>query len=145
MSGTFRLPAGIEPEPGDQDLREGLVFWAETTQPTFELALDELTTAFNMSKESAIAEQSFVYIVGNDDLLGRNGPIAAMVAAGLVSAARTAALEGSRKGWTSNVVAYDDKASPTTVVSHAKRLIEDGSVTGELIHIGPGHIGKALA
>ncbi len=145
MSGKVRLPAGISLDLSNEALAEGLVFWAQTDHETFDLALDELTAAFKMSKETAIAEQSFVYVVGNDDLLGRNGPIPAMIAAGLVSAARTAALEGSRKGWTSNTLAYDDGADPSTVIAHASRLIEDGSVTGELIHIGPGHIGKALA
>jgi hypothetical protein len=67
-----------------------------------------------------------------------------MVAAGLLSAARTAALEGTRKGWTANVVALDDEAEPGIVEIWTRRLVEDGAVTGELIRIGPGHIGKAL-
>jgi hypothetical protein len=106
--------------------------------------MGELTRAFEVAREAATKETSFVFVVRQDDLLGRRGVGNAMVAAGLLSAARTAALEGARKGWTANVVAIDDDAEPGTVEDWARRLLEKGGVTGELIRIGPGHIGKAL-
>jgi hypothetical protein len=106
--------------------------------------MGELTRAFEVAREAATQEQSFVFVVRQDDLLGRRGSGNAMVAAGLLSAARTAALEGTRKGWTANVVALDDEADPGIVEIWTRRLVEDGAVTGELIRIGPGHIGKAL-
>lgn len=105
----------------------------------------ELERAFQMSRAAAQAEQSFVYVVHHDDLLGRRGPGNAMVATGLLSAARTAALEGAKKGWTANVVAYDDEARPDLVEGWAARLVADSEgVTGEVIRIGPTHLGKAL-
>lgn len=105
----------------------------------------ELERAFQMSRAAAQAEQSFVYVVHHDDLLGRRGPGNAMVATGLLSAARTAALEGAKKGWTANVVAYDDEARPDLVEGWAERLVADSEgVTGEVIRIGPTHLGKAL-
>lgn len=105
----------------------------------------ELHRAFDMSRTAARAEESFVYVVHHDDLLGRRGPGNAMVATGLLSAARTAALEGARKGWSVNVVAYDDDADPETVERWAERLATDSEgVTGELIRVGPSHLGKAL-
>ena len=105
----------------------------------------ELHRAFQMSRASAQAEESFVFVVHHDDLLGRRGPGNAMVATGLLSAARTAAIEGSRKGWTVNVVAYDDDTDPSLVDEWAERLATDSrGVTGELIRLGPSHIGKAL-
>lgn len=105
----------------------------------------ELERAFQMSRAAAQAEQSFVYVVHHDDLLGRRGPGNAMVATGLLSAARTAALEGAKKGWTANVVAYDDEARPDLVDGWAERLVADSEgVTGEVIRIGPTHLGKAL-
>jgi hypothetical protein len=67
-----------------------------------------------------------------------------MVATGLLSAARTAALEGSRKGWTANVVAYDEDADREKVQAWAEMLLETGDVTGELVRVGPGHVGKTL-
>lgn len=105
----------------------------------------ELDRAFRMSRQAARNEESFVYVVHHDDLLGRRGPGNAMVATGLLSAARTAAIEGSRKGWTANVIAYDDGADPALVTEWAERLAGDASgVQGELIRIGSSHLGKAL-
>lgn len=143
MSGEIRLPEGIETE--DLAPERGLIFWAKPGAATWDDARAELTAAFERSREAARNEHSFVYIIANDALLGRNGPADAMVAAGLVSAARTAAIEGWKKGWTANVIAYDDGHEPSPVLERAVRLLEDGLVTGELVHIGPGHIGKALA
>ncbi len=97
-----------------------------------------------MSRTAAIDEESFVYVVHHDALLGRRGAGNAMVASGLLSAARTAALEGVRKGWTTNVIAYDDDADPKDVEKWAERMLEPRGVAGELIRIGSTHIGKAL-
>ncbi|MEX0797506.1 MAG: hypothetical protein WD274_12520 [Acidimicrobiia bacterium] len=143
MSGEVRPPEGIEAE--DLILERGLIFWAKSGAATWDDAKAELTAAFERSREAARSGHSFVYIVTNDALLGRNGPADAMVAAGLVSAARTAAIEGWKKGWTANVVAYDDDHDPAGTIERAAALVADGMVTGELVHIGPGHIGKALA
>lgn len=105
----------------------------------------ELDRVFRLSREAARNEESFVYIVHHDDLLGRRGAGNAMVAAGLLSAARTAAIEGSRKGWTANVVAYDADADPGMVTQWAEKLAGDSmGVTGELIRVGSSHLGKAL-
>ncbi|HET9203975.1 MAG TPA: hypothetical protein VFP67_12655 [Acidimicrobiia bacterium] len=106
--------------------------------------LAELTRVFEISREAAVEERSLVYVVRQDDLLGRRGAGNAIVATGLLSAARTAALEGARKGWTANVVAFDVDADPATVDAWAQRLLEDGGVTGEIVRVGTGHIGKAL-
>jgi hypothetical protein len=105
----------------------------------------ELERAFAMSRAAAQAGESFVYVVHHDDLLGRRGPGNAMVATGLLSAARTAAIEGSRKGWTANVVAFDDDADPDLVQTWAERLASDpGAVSGELVRVGFTHLGKTL-
>ncbi|MEX1038100.1 MAG: hypothetical protein WDZ96_04490 [Acidimicrobiia bacterium] len=143
MSAEVRIPDGIDADP--PPLQQGLIFWAKPQIDTWEDARAELTAAFEKSRAAAHSEESFVYIVSNDALLGRTGPTDAMVAAGLLSAARTAALEGWKKGWTANVVAYDKDHSPEEVLERALILVEDGMITGELLHIGQGHIGKALA
>ncbi len=104
----------------------------------------ELERVFRLSRQAAQNEESFVYVVHHDDLLGRRGPGNAMVATGLLSAARTAAIEGSRKGWTANVIAYDDDTDPGAVDRWAERLTDSDGVTGEVIRIGFSHIGKAL-
>lgn len=121
------------------------VFRAEAVGDDWDEVRAELHRAFEMSQEAAKDEESFVYVVHHDDLLGRRGPGRAMVATGLLSAARTAAIEGSRKGWTANVVAYDDGADAEQVGRWVERLAEDSfGVTGELIRVGSTHLGKAL-
>ena len=123
----------------------GLVHWPEDVGDDWAAVLDEVTRAFEVTRSSAQNEGSIVYVVRQDDLLGRRGAGNAMVACGLLSAARTAALEGARKGWTANVLAFDEVADRAMVEEWARRLLDDGAVTGELIRVGSGHIGKTLA
>lgn len=119
--------------------------WANEVRDDWSAVLAELTRAFQLSRRAAQDEESMVYVVRQDDLLGRRGSGNAIIACGLLSAARTAALEGGRKGWTANVVAYDTESDPSAVEEWARRLLESGDVNGELIRVGPGHIGKTLA
>lgn len=122
------------------------VFWATDVTDDWDSIIAELQRVFTASRACARAGESFVYVVHGDDLLGRRGPGKAMVATGLLSAARTASLEGWSKGWTVNVIAWDGEAgSRETVESLAAGMVSTGAVTGELVHIGPGYVGKALA
>lgn len=123
----------------------GAIHWAEDVGEDWAAVIAELTRAFQLSRSAAQAEESIVYVVRQDYLLGRRGAGNAMVACGLLSAARTAALEGARKGWTANVVAFDEVASRAMVEEWARWLVDDGAVNGELIRIGSCHIGKTLA
>ncbi len=120
------------------------IHWTKTVGDDWGEIRAELDRAFQMSRAAARDEESFVYVVHHDDLLGRRGAGDAMVASGLLSAARTAALEGVRKGWTVNVIARDENADPKEVELWAERMLESHGVTGELIRIGSTHIGKAL-
>lgn len=122
----------------------GVIHWAEEVAESWPEILSALTKAFELCRTAAQAEQPIVFVVRQDDLLGRRGPGNAMIATGLLSAARTAALEGSRKGWTANVVAYDEDADREKVQAWAEMLLETGDVTGELVRVGPGHVGKTL-
>jgi hypothetical protein len=121
-----------------------MIHWAAEIGDAWDEVLAELTEVFRSSRTAAQAGEPIVYVVRQDDLLGRRGAGNAMVATGLLSAARTAAIEGARKGWTANVVAYDEEADPTVVASWATRLLDADGVTGELVRVGPGHLGKAL-
>ncbi|MFQ5523031.1 MAG: hypothetical protein ACE5F5_05585 [Acidimicrobiia bacterium] len=120
------------------------IFWAREVPSDWAAVRAEMEHIFNLSREAARQGESFVYVVCNDDLLGRRGAGNAMLACGLLSAARTAALEGTRKGWRANVVAYDEGTDRSLVDEWARRLLESDGVTGEVIRIGPGHLGKAL-
>ena len=121
-----------------------MIHWADEVGEGWDGVLAEMTRVFELSRAAAQAEDSIVYVVRQDDLLGRRGAGNAMVATGLLSAARTAALEGARKGWTANVVAYDEEADREAVQAWAQRLLDSGDVTGELVRVGPGHVGKTL-
>jgi hypothetical protein len=123
----------------------GVVFWAQDVGDDWAEVRAELNRAFQISREAAQAGRSLVYVVHQDDLLGRRGAGNAMMATGLLSAARTAAIEGSRKGWTANVIAFDEGSDIAAAEDWANHVILSGKVTGELVRIGPGHIGKALA
>ena len=120
------------------------IHWTKQVSDEWADIKAELDRAFQMSRLAAQAEESFVYVVHNDDLLGRRGAGNAMVATGLLSAARTAAIEGSRKGWTVNVIAHDDDADQEQVRDWANQMLDSNGVTGELIRIGSSHLGKAL-
>jgi len=121
------------------------VFRAAEVGDDWDQVLVELQRAFEMSRAAAVARENFVFVVRHDDLLGRRGAGNAMVATGLLSAARTAAIEGSRNGWAANVLAHDEDTDPDLVTGWAERLATDPlGVTGELIRLGPSHLGKAL-
>lgn len=120
------------------------IFWTEFVSDDWNEIKSELDRAFQMSRTAAQAEESFVYVVHHDDLLGRRGAGNAMVATGLLSAARTAAIEGSRKGWTVNVVAHDDEVDREQLERWANWMLDSNGVTGELIRLGSSHLGKAL-
>lgn len=121
-----------------------MIHWAPEVSDDWGEVLAALTRAFEASRAAAQAGDSIVYVVHNDDLLGRRGAGKAMVATGLLSAARTAALEGVRDGWTVNVLAFSNGADPETVADWADQLVESTDVAGEVLRIGPDHIGKAL-
>ncbi len=120
------------------------VFWAEAVTDDWAEIRAELRRVFELSRTAAQAEESFVYVVHHDDLLGRRGTGDSMVATGLLSAARTAAIEGARKGWTANVIAYDDTATRADVEQWAQWMLDSHGVTGELVRVGSTHMGKAL-
>jgi hypothetical protein len=84
------------------------------------------------------------YVVHHDDLLGRRGPGRAMIATGLLSAARTAAVEQAKAGVPVNVIAVDDGIDPETIARWVRSLAGGPTPTGELIRLGTSHIGKAL-
>ncbi len=109
--------------------------WSET--------LTTLRTVFHHSQAAAQQGRPLVYVVANDDLLGRNGPGRAMVATGVLSAARTLALELAKRGAPVNVIGLDPDTEPATAARWILAALSGGP-TGEVIRLGPGHIGKAL-
>lgn len=122
-----------------------LIFVANpTVSDGWTAVLDELTAAFQLSQAAVRAGGPIVYLVGNDDLLGRRGSGGAMVACGLLSAARTLALETARAGSPVNVIAFDTTATPDSVKVWVELLCGPHGPNGELIRLGADHLGKAL-
>lgn len=139
LAGAFAA-AGCGHGPAES----GLVFAAGEVGDGWEEVLAELTEAFHLSRSAAIAGAPVVYVVHNDDLLGRRGPGPAMVATGLLSAARTLAFEGRKAGVAANVLAIEADSAPESVARWALRLLEPDGPSGEVLHLGSLHVGKAL-
>lgn len=106
--------------------------------------MEEMVEAFTLSQQAARAGAPVVYVVESADLLGRNGAGRAMVATGLLSAARDLAQETVRAGIPVNVLATDATASPETVNTWIARLLQEPGTTGELIRLGSTHLARAL-
>ena len=125
---------------------DGLVFVAAgpAIGDDWEAVRHELGDAFVSSRDAMRDGRPIVYVVAGEDLLGRRGAPAAMVACGLLSAARTAAIEGARAGVPINVVAPFEGVDPSEVAIWVGRLLEASGVTGELVRLGADHLGKAL-
>jgi len=83
-----------------------------------------------------------VYVVRSEDLFGRRGACPAMIACGLLSAARTAGIEGLKSGWSVNILAVDEGVVDGEVERWAARLTEGGGPTGELVRLGGSHLGR---
>lgn len=128
------------------DLPEGALVWVTdpATGDDWEDVLSELTEAFEASQRAAKTGGPIVYVVDSDDLLGRNGSGRAMVACGLLSAARTAAIESRKTAVPINVIALEDVTAPDTVARWVESLSQPGGPLGELIRFGGDHLGKAL-
>ena len=123
----------------------GLVFVADPTiGDEWSDVSKELIEVFRLTRQSLAKGLPVVFVVSNDDLLGRNGPGRAMVATGILSAARTAAVEHRKSRVPVNVIAREDGTAPELIARWCGLLLEGEAPTGELIHLGSEHIGKAL-
>ena len=107
----------------------------------------ELSEAFQLTQQAVTSGEPVIYVVENDNLLGRRGAGAAMVAAGLLSGARTAALEQLRAGLPVNVISSDPAVPAGVLAAWCRRAmepLEGAGMTGELLHLGGEHLGKTL-
>lgn len=110
----------------------------------WEAILAELANAFDLSQQAANAQGSTVYVVDGDDLLGRNGPGRAMVACGVLSAARTFAIENGKSGVPVNVLALEAATTSDSAARWVEILVTRAGPSGELVRLGSDHIGKSL-
>lgn len=150
MAGRIVLdvPATIRTHDAIADLLDvdaGVVFQANEIGDDWGSVAAELRTAFELSKPAAIAGHPVVYIVSSDALLGRIGIGNAMVATGLLSAARTLAAEMRRDGVAVNVLGIASDTPTEAIAKWVRHLLDPGGPTGELVQLGGTQIGKALA
>ncbi len=142
-----RVPATIRTDDAIADLLdidEGVVFQATEVDDDWGHVAAELRAAFDATKPAAIDGRPVVYIVSSDALLGRTGTGNAMVATGLLSAARTLAVEMRRDGVPVNVLGIAPDTPAGVIVAWVGHLLEPGGPTGELVQLGGTQIGKAL-
>lgn len=150
MNSYLRVPPGWEDRlvrAGVQlgTTSQGLVFWADDTLgEDWTDILDEMTEAFALSRQAARAGAPVVYVVHSADLLGRQGAGRAMVATGLLSAARDLAQETARANIPANVLAVDDRTDPDAAATWIARLLDRPGTTGELVRLGSTHLARAL-
>lgn len=135
-----QLTDALTPNVGEVD---GMVIEVAGRGDAWDEVIAVLRDAFHRSKKAAQDRIPVVYVVGSDDLLGRTGPGNAMVAAGILSAARTLAVEGRKQGIPANVIALEADTDPEVAARWILAALRGGP-TGELIRLGAGHIGKAL-
>lgn len=121
-----------------------LIFVANPAVSDWTAVLDELTAAYQLSQAAVRAGGPIVYLVENDDLLGRRGIGSAMVACGLLSAARTLALETARAGSPVNVIALGTATAQDSLKVWVELLCRPDGPSGELVRLGADHLGKAL-
>lgn len=105
---------------------------------------EELTEVFDLSQTAARSGGAVVYVLDGDDLLGRRGPGRAMVACGMLSAARTLALESAKSGVPVNVLAIGERTPPELASFWVDTLCRPNGPNGELIRLDGDHLGKAL-
>jgi NAD(P)-dependent dehydrogenase (short-subunit alcohol dehydrogenase family) len=123
---------------------DAVVFQANDVDDDWNHVATELKAAFDATRPAAIEGHPVVYIVSSDALLGRTGAGNAMVATGLLSAARTLAVEMARARVPVNVLGVGPDTQPATIATWAERLLEPGGPTGELLQLEGTQIGKAL-
>ena len=115
-----------------------MIFHQPEAPADFAGVQDVLLDAFHRSQEAARNQEPIVYVLSQRDLLGQDTVLGAILANALLSAVKTLAAEKN----VANAVAIGDDAAHA---EHWIAILHDQSdVTGELIRLGPGHVGKAL-
>lgn len=101
-----------------------------------------LFRAFALFRSAKQQDKSVVVIVHADDLLGRRGALAGMAASALTSCVRTLALEARKLTLAANIVATDSGQDLSLVTTTVRWLLTNSGVTGQLVTLGRGNLGK---
>jgi hypothetical protein len=98
-----------------------------------------LVDAFERVQRAIGDEQPVVLVVPAADLLGHRGPERGAYIGGLVGMVRAVAFEGARPGWSINALAVPEgmEVGDDLVPSYI-----GSGVTGQVVTVGPGLVGK---
>jgi hypothetical protein len=114
-----------------------MIFTAQTPDD-FAGVETALLDAFTRSQQAARDGEPIVFVLANEDLLGRNGAPGAILANALLSGMRTLAAEGHA----ANAVAVGPDADPEDLQHWIAELQSGRGVSGELVHVHAKHVGK---
>lgn len=104
----------------------------------------ELVECYRLTRRAARTCAPILYVIRQGDLFGWNGSTSAMVAGALVSAARALAMEGQKRNHLVNVLSYDETIGPERIAYWIEAIFRGSDASGNLIHVGLGHIGKVF-
>ncbi|HVR31251.1 MAG TPA: hypothetical protein VMS74_00905 [Acidimicrobiia bacterium] len=139
---AFRTAGVGELEPGAPS-----ILAAPAGHGDWPSTLEALTGLYRKARAAAIEGSPVVFLVSSDALLGRTGALNAMAAMGVVSAARTLALELRKQGAVANCLASGVDTPRDETVQWSLHLLAgsaDGP-SGEVVQLGGAQIGKALS
>jgi len=105
----------------------------------WDAAVAFLREAFLLVRETMAAGAPIVTVLATEDLLGRQGVDGAVVACGLLSGTRTAAIEV--RGVPVNTLATAADVPLEQTARWILRLLAGDGVSGELVRLGGGHLG----
>ncbi len=119
---------------------DGVVFDARRPPgPGWKETAPFLREAFLLTRDALRGAAPVVYVVALDDCYGRGSRSGAVIACGLLSAARTAALEA--RDVPVNVLAVGAAEDTARIARWVVRLLEGDGLHGELVRLGGGHLG----
>jgi NAD(P)-dependent dehydrogenase (short-subunit alcohol dehydrogenase family) len=103
---------------------------------------ETLLDAFLTIRDALTRDRPAVAVIRESDVLGHGDPADAALATALVGMVRTLATEGTREGWTVNVLSIPDDLPSDALDEWVARLAAPHGMTGGLVRLGDLHLGR---
>jgi hypothetical protein len=125
---------------------DGLVYDASEAAPATWPELEDLfADVFRLSQAAVTQHAPIVYVLHEPSLHGHGPALRAMLAAGLLGASRSLAVEGRRHGAPANAVALGSEEEVRQAADTVSWLLANPGVTGQLITCGSTHLARPAA
>ncbi|MCY3662538.1 MAG: hypothetical protein OXH28_06900 [bacterium] len=121
---------------------EGAVLAACDLPADWRSVEERLADAFHVARQCAARGAPLVYVVHSEDVRGTRSPLASALATALIGCARAVACEFQRDGAAANVVAIPTDVDHSSAARVIGGLLADPVLTGELLDLGSGKLGK---